>query len=306
VEKRPFVVRSVVEDCLEIMAPLADGKGLTLSASIADDTASALSGDQHRTRQVLINLLSNAIKFTPRGRVDVAVSSRPLGDGRVEVRFSVTDTGPGIDNEDLSRLFLAFQQLDGSSSRHHGGAGLGLAISKRLTELMGGTITVETAPGQGSPFHFTIVGEPAVVALPQPSEPSRQTGLSAPSSLHILLADDDAINRIVVLAMLQQLGYQADSVTNGTEALEALDREPYDVVLMDVQMPGVDGLEVTRRIRETKGNHLHIIALTAHALSGDRERCLAAGMNDYLSKPVGLNDLQDALAGIPQDAARGA
>lgn len=298
VEQRPFAVRSVLEECLEIMAPLARGKGLTLSSTFVEGTVPAVLGDQHRTRQVLLNLLSNAIKFTPEGRVDVALSSQPLSDGRIEVRFSVTDTGLGISSDDVGRLFVAFQQLDGSSSRQHGGTGLGLAISKRLTELMGGTIAVETAPGRGSTFHFTIVGEPAALALPQPSEPSTQTAASIRKSLRILLAEDEAINQIVVLDMLEQLGYQPDAVSGGAEALEALNRASYDVVLMDVQMPGLDGLEVTRRIRGANGAQPHIIALTAHALSGDRERCLAAGMNDYLSKPVRLSDLQDALANI--------
>jgi signal transduction histidine kinase/CheY-like chemotaxis protein len=300
VEHRPFSVRSVVEDCLEIMAPLAGGKGLTLGSLIPEGTAEALLGDGHRTRQVLLNLLSNAIKFTSRGRIRVAVSSRPLEDGRIEIRFSVNDTGLGIAGDDLGRLFVAFQQLDGSSSRQFGGAGLGLAISKRLTELMGGTITVETVPGQGSTFHFTIVGEPAAaVAAPQPPEVSRQPRESRRSSLRILLAEDEAINRLVVLDMLEQLGYQADSVDGGAEALQALELETYDVVLMDVQMPGLDGLEATRRIRSSGRSQPHIIALTAHALSGDRERCLVAGMNAYLSKPVRLNDLQDALNACP-------
>jgi signal transduction histidine kinase len=297
VEHDPFRVASVVEECLEIMTPLANGKGLTLSSSIAEGTVQTLRGDQHRTRQVLLNLLSNAIKFTAVGRIDVALSSRSLDDGRVEVRFSVTDTGQGIPSDDLDRLFVAFQQLEGSSSRQHGGAGLGLAISKRLTELMGGTITVETAPGRGSTFHFTIVGEPAELAAPPSAELPAQPHAGR-RSLRILLAEDDMISRIVVLDMLRQLGHQADSANNGIEALQALDRRAYDVVLMDVQMPGLDGLEVTRRIRSASGDQTHIIALTAHALSGDRERCLAAGMNDYLSKPVRLTDLQNALASI--------
>jgi signal transduction histidine kinase/ActR/RegA family two-component response regulator len=297
VEHSPFVPRTVVEDCVEIMAPIAVGKGLTISSSIAEGTVEALLGDQHRTRQVLLNLLSNAIKFTQDGRVRVVLSSRPLDDGRMEVRFSVTDTGPGIGSEDLDRLFVAFQQLDGSSSRPHGGAGLGLAISKRLTELMGGTITVETTPGLGSTFHFTIAGEPTALSSPHRFEPG-QARSAVHRPLRILLAEDEAVNRVVITGMLQHLGYQADSVNDGIEALQAFERQAYDVVLMDVQMPGLDGLEVTRRIRSASRNQPHIIALTAHALAGDRERCLAAGMNDYLTKPLGLTAIEHALAGI--------
>jgi signal transduction histidine kinase/ActR/RegA family two-component response regulator len=297
VTQRPFRVRSVVEDCLEVMSPLAGAKGLTLTSSVAEGTVEALLGDQDRTRQVLLNLLSNGIKFTPAGSVAVALSSRPLENGRVEVRFSVTDTGPGIAGDDLPRLFVAFQQLDGSSSRQHGGAGLGLAISQRLTELMGGTITVESTPGRGSTFTFTIAGQPAELIAPPPSELSSQA--SPHRSLRILLVEDDAINRMVVLGMLQHLGYPADSANDGYEALQALARQTYDVVLMDIQMPGLDGFEVTRHIRTAPGSQPHIIAVTGHALSGDRERCLAAGMDDYLSKPVSMTDLQDALAGIP-------
>jgi signal transduction histidine kinase/ActR/RegA family two-component response regulator len=295
IQRDPFPLRNVLDDCLEIMAPLARAKGLTLRASTAEGTVQTLTGDEHRTRQVLLNLLNNAIKFTTVGRVEVALSSRPLDDGRIEVRFAVSDTGPGIAKEDLDRLFVAFQQVDGSSSRQYGGAGLGLAISKRLTELMGGAIAVETAPGRGSIFQFTIVGDPAEATLPAVPEMTPQRRPSAPA-LRVLLAEDEAINRIVVLGMLQHLGYHADSVNTGVEVLEALERQTYDVVLMDIQMPGLNGLEVTRRIRETRGDAPYIIALTAHALSGDRERCLAAGMNDYLSKPLALKDLENALA----------
>ena len=161
VERRPFRVRTVVAECLEIMTPLARDKELLLTSSIADGTVQAISGDQHRTRQILLNLLKNAIKFTVNGRIDVTVDSRTIEDGRVEVRFSVADSGRGMTGDDLGRLFVAFQQLEGSTKRKYGGVGLGLAISRRLTELMGGSITVETTPGLGSTFHFTIVGEPA-------------------------------------------------------------------------------------------------------------------------------------------------
>ena len=299
VERRPFSPWRVVEECVEIMEPLATGKGLRLGVSIANDAEPAVSGDPQRTRQVLLNLLTNAIKFTSHGGVEVALRSRRLADGRAEVGFSVRDTGPGISAEEVGRLFVPFQQLDGSPSRPYGGAGLGLAISKRLTELMGGTITVDTAPGRGSMFHFTIVGEPAPLASIAPAEPAGPPlDPAVPRPLRILLAEDEAVNRIVVLGMLQHLGYQADAVNDGTQLLSALDRKTYDVLLMDVQMPDMDGLEVTRRIRDAGGQQPHIIAVTAHALAGDRERCLAAGMNDYLSKPLTLSDLRDALAGV--------
>jgi signal transduction histidine kinase/CheY-like chemotaxis protein len=296
VQLRPFRLRDVVDECVEIMEPLASGKGLLLTTTIAEGTAEAIVGDQHRTRQVLLNLLSNAIKFTSEGSIEVSMSTRTLDDGRVEARFSVSDTGPGIAAEELGRLFVAFQQIDGSASRQAGGAGLGLAISKRLAELMGGAITVDTEPGLGSTFHVTIAGETAT--LDAPSVASESLEIAGRRPLRVLLAEDEAVNRVVVVGMLQHLGHHADSVNDGFELLEALGREPYDVVLMDVQMPGMDGLEVTRRIRAAAGEQPYIIAVTAHALAGDRERCLAAGMNDYLSKPLSLNGLKEALAGL--------
>jgi signal transduction histidine kinase/ActR/RegA family two-component response regulator len=300
VQQSRFRVRSVVEECVEIMRPLATGKGLALSTSVAAGTAEAVWGDQDRTRQVLLNLLSNAIKFTSSGKVEVALSSRRLDDGRIEVRFSVIDTGLGIAGGDLSRLFVAFQQIDGSSSRQFGGAGLGLAISRQLAELMGGTITVDTEPGRGSAFHFTIAGQPATIDSPRSSKPLREADTAVHRPLRIIVTEDDAVNRVVLLGMLQHLGYAPASVNNGIELLAMLERETCDVILLDIQMPGMDGLEVTRRIRKRMGEQPYIIAVTAHALAGDRERCLAAGMNDYLSKPVGLQDLADALAHGPR------
>ncbi|MBV9493702.1 MAG: response regulator [Acidobacteria bacterium] len=292
VERVPFRLRSVVDECVQIMAPLANGKGIALTSTIAEGTAEAIAGDPNRTRQVLLNLISNAIKFTTRGSVEVGLRSRALEDGRIEAELSVTDTGTGIEQEDLGRLFVAFQQLDGSSSRLYGGAGLGLAISKRLTELMDGAIGVDSIPGRGSTFRFTVVG--ALASAPPDAAPSRSS-MRPHRPLRILLAEDEAINRIVLLGMLEHRGYHADAVTSGEEALRALAETPYDVIFMDIQMPGMDGLDVTRRIRKTATRQPHIIALTAHALAGDRERCLAAGMNDYLSKPIDMGQLEAAL-----------
>jgi CheY-like chemotaxis protein/HPt (histidine-containing phosphotransfer) domain-containing protein len=263
-------------------------------------------GDLARTRQVLVNLLGNAVKFTPQGEVQVSLSARPLDGGRCEVLFAIADTGIGIPSQELDWLFVDFHQLDGSLTRQHGGTGLGLAISKRLTELMGGRIWAESTVGQGSTFYFTLVGEAAACPPRQPAAPLRAgRGLARhppdghpDPRLRILLAEDHLVNRQVMLGLLEHLGYRADLAANGLEVLAALARRPYDVILMDVQMPEMDGLEATRRIRcqLPGGCQPQIIAMTAHAMSGDRKRCLEVGMDAYLSKPVQIADLAAALA----------
>jgi signal transduction histidine kinase/FixJ family two-component response regulator len=312
IERAPFNLETVILESLELVAPLAARQGLVLRHTIEEGTPEALVGDLARTRQVLINLLGNAVKFTPQGEVRVSLSASPLGDEICEAHFAVSDTGVGISPEDLSRLFVAFHQLDGSLARQHGGTGLGLAISKRLVELMGGRIWAESTAGQGSTFHFTIAGEAASASPRQPDLAYRAAGsvdggLARHHPLRILLAEDHPVNRKVMLSMLEHLGYRADLAINGSEVLEALERQPYDVILMDVQMPEMDGLAATHRIRrELPGDRQPwIIALTAHALSGDRERCLAAGMDDYLGKPVQIADLVAALAAAgPPDGQR--
>jgi CheY-like chemotaxis protein len=308
IERAPFRLRAVIEESLEIVSPLAARQGLALSHSIAHGTPEVLVGDRARTRQVLINLLGNAVKFTPAGEVRVLLSARPLSGGtgagalgaRFAAHFAVADTGIGIPREQLGRLFLAFSQLDGSLARRHGGTGLGLAISKRLTELMGGKIWVESSPGQGSTFHFTVVGEAGVLPLPRPAPPDDPAARrQAPEKpLRVLLAEDRPVNQQVMLGMLAYLGYRADLAADGHQALAALAREHYDVVLMDVQMPKMDGLEATRRIRRelAADRQPRIIAMTAHAMEGDRECCLAAGMDGYLAKPVRMAELEAALA----------
>src|SRR5436305_3078169 len=306
IERAPFSLREVIEECLEIVAPLAAQKGIALSASVeatGDGMPGALVGNLARTRQVLVNLLGNAVKFTPRGGVRVELSVGPLDDGRFEAHFAVSATGIGIPAEELDRLFVAFSQRDGSPARQQGGTGLGLAISRRLVELMGGRIWVESAVGQGSTFHFTIPGEAATT--PPPRRPAVMPGrldhgLARRHPLRILLAEDHPVSRQVTAGLLAHLGYQADLASHGWEVLEVLKSRRYDVILMDVQMPELDGLEVTRRIRRelAPGRQPTIIPLTAHAMSGDRERCLEAGMDGYLSKPV-----QIAARGSPPAAA---
>jgi len=298
IDHAPFELAAVVDESLQIIAPLAARQGLALSHSIAPGTPEALIGDAARIRQVLVNLLGNAVKFTPRGAVRLAVSARLVADGRWEAHFAVTDTGIGISPEDLSRLFVAFHQLEGSLARRHGGTGLGLAISKRLAELMGGAIWAESTAGRGSTFHFTVAGEVAPAPLRSPAAaPGTDQDLALRRPLSILLAEDHPVNQRVMLVLLAHLGYRADLARNGREVFDALARQPYDVILMDVQMPEIDGLEATRRIRRElpADRQPRILALTAHVMAGDRERCLEAGMDGYLSKPLQLADLAAAL-----------
>ncbi|HHE70736.1 MAG TPA: response regulator, partial [Chloroflexi bacterium] len=434
-EQQPFDLRDCIETSLDLLAPKAAEKGLDLAYIVADQTPSTIVGDVARLRQILVNLLGNAVKFTDQGEVVVSVTSHPLEDDRHELHFAVRDTGVGIPQDRMDRLFRSFSQVDASTTRKYGGTGLGLAISKRLSEMMGGTMWVESEVGQGSTFHFTIVaeaapsqprlylrgtqpqltgkrvlivddnetnqriltkqteswemlpqaagsgpealewirqGDPFDVAildmhmpemdgltlaaeirkyrdhqtlplvmltslgqrvggvrglefaayLTKPVKPSqlynvllgifagqpiriRETAprlridaeMGRRHPLRILLAEDNVVNQKVALRMLERMGYRADVAANGLEVLEALERQRYDVVLMDVQMPEIDGMEATRRIHERwpAGQRPRIIAMTAHALSGDQERCLEAGMDDYISKPVRMEELMGAL-----------
>ncbi|HEY4573095.1 MAG TPA: ATP-binding protein, partial [Thermoanaerobaculia bacterium] len=306
IERAPFRLREVIDECLGIVAPLAAQKGIALSASAGesgDGMPEALVGNVARTRQVLVNLLGNAVKFTPRGEVRAELSVCPLDDGRFEAHFAVSDTGIGIPAEELDRLFVAFSQLDGSPARQQGGTGLGLAISRRLVELMGGRIWVESAVGRGSTFHFTIPGE---AAPPSPRPPAAVSsrldpGLARRHPLRILLAEDHLVSRQMTSGLLAHLGYQADLASHGREVLEALESRRYDVILMDVQMPEMDGLEATRRIVSdtSPDERPWIVAMTADAMDGDREKCLDAGMMGYISKPIRVNELADALLTAP-------
>jgi signal transduction histidine kinase/DNA-binding response OmpR family regulator/HPt (histidine-containing phosphotransfer) domain-containing protein len=434
-EEAPFDLRICVEDALQLVAPKARDKGLELAYLVEGATPVLLRGDVGRVRQVLVNLLSNAVKFTEAGEIGVSVQSHEIAPRRHELHFAVRDTGIGIPAERLDRLFKSFSQVDASTSRRYGGTGLGLAICKRLTERMGGRIWVESEPGKGSTFHFTILadslegleakrpdddavqlggrrvlivddnatnrrllrlqtekwgmfsretdspaealawirrGDPYDIALldyqmpgmdgislarelrklpgarslalillssvnrppiadqeetrfaavlskplklsqlreglwhalgehPAPSAPVDRTAepiSSAPVPLRILLAEDHLLNQRVALRMLERLGYRADVAENGLEVLERLTQAPYDVVLMDVQMPEMNGLDASRAIcaRWPAAERPRIIAMTAEAMEGDREMCLAAGMDDYVVKPVSLEQLRRALA----------
>ncbi len=435
-ESRPFDLRRCVEDALEPFAPQAAEKGLELVYTLDATAPAAVEGDANRLRQIVVNLVGNAVKFTDAGEVAVSVEARRVAGRRVELRFSVRDTGIGIPSTHLGRIFESFTQADSSTTRRYGGTGLGLAISKRLCELMGGRMWASSSPGEGSTFNFTLQADEAkAVELPSyldeshpnlagkrllviaehPSlraalsqqagalglsvasvqsvgealtlfeeeatydlaildedatnaglltsqdEVGRQVlrlpplvcvtalggsatrrnsvaarykcirkpvklrhlhaallsaltgeqhdnpGAGAPCEidrrladrlpLRILLAEDHAVNQKVVQHILSQMGYSADVASDGAEALEAVSRAPYDIVLMDVQMPVMDGLEATRRIRQNFPGAAapRILATTASAMRGDREKCLAAGMDDYLTKPIRPTELQAAL-----------
>jgi len=434
-EQAEFAVRECVEGALDLLSPRVAEKGLDLLYEVADGVPGSVRGDPTRLRQILVNLLGNAVKFTETGEVMLSVSAEPRADGRMALLFAVRDTGIGIPPEGMARLFQSFSQVDASTTRKFGGTGLGLVISKRLAELMGGIMWVESKVGEGSTFHFTIVvdpcaakprpwltpgqanlggrrilivddnatnrrilttvaagwgmepraaatphealawlrdgqlfdvavldmhmpvmdgvslareirrlreasamplvmlsslGERDIVAeadlfaayLTKPAKPSQLFEVVAalfkadpkeprPVSTHpfvapakitradaVLVAEDNVVNQKVALLMLAKLGYRADVAANGHEAIAAAKLRRYDLVLMDVQMPEMDGLEATRQINAlwpARAERPWIIALTANAMQGDRELCLAAGMDDYISKPMKTEELSAAL-----------
>jgi len=295
-EKQPFNVRQCVEAALDLLANEASKKDLDIACMIDKDTPVYITGDVTRVRQVLVNLISNAVKFTPEGEVVVSVKTQKINPALYEVHFSVTDTGIGIPKDRMDRLFLPFSQVDASTTRNYGGTGLGLAISRDLTERMGGKMWAESETGKGSTFHFTIIAEAATMVVPKQREVRLEVNLADRLPMSILLAEDNPVNQRVGLHLLNQMGYRADVASNGFEAIEALHTRAYDVILMDVQMPQLDGLETTRRIRqEWPEIGPRIIAMTANAMQEDREKCLSAGMDDYIAKPVNFTHLQAVL-----------
>jgi len=303
-ECQPFDLAKCIEDSLDLLAVKAKEKNLTLVCSIADDTPSII-GDATMVRQVLVNLLGNAIKFTDDGEILVSARSRHLASDRYEILFSVEDSGVGIPNDGMDKLFKAFSQVDMSNTRRYGGTGLGLAISKKLVEMMGGEIWAESEPGIGSKFYFTILvyGSFGGTLCRQEAQcPSKEAvpKTNQGKKLRILLAEDNIVNQKVMLRMLNKLGYIADAVADGKEVLQALERQCYDVVLMDVQMPEMDGIEATREIRQKwQACGPKIIAVTAHAQEGDRKRCMESGMDSYIAKPVKLEELRAVLESSP-------
>ncbi len=297
IETTTFDLAELVRGVAAIIEPRAAEKGLDIAIEVAGDLPRHVVGDVARVRQVLLNLLANAIKFTESGTIVVRVTA----DATPLIRFEVTDTGAGIAPEVLPWLFDDFVQADSTSSRRYGGAGLGLAICRRLVTLMGGRIGAESGLGQGSRFWFTVPLHPGDAALAMTTTSLRPAEDMAPRAglrLRILLAEDNPINQEVAVGLLEQEGHLVDVVPDGAEAVEAAANADYDLVLMDMRMPGMDGLEATRQIRALKGprGQVPIIAMTANALTADIERCLAAGMDDHVAKPVTPEALFTAIA----------
>jgi PAS domain S-box-containing protein len=339
IELADFDLRAALDDVTDLLAHRARGKGLALDCRVGADVPACVRGDAMRLRQVLLNLIGNAVKFTESGGIvveaawrhaDAGACARAPGDA-CTLEFCVTDTGIGIPSEAIGGLFQAFNQVDGSTTRRYGGTGLGLVICKQLVELMGGEIGVSSTPGQGTTFRFTLpftIGalapahsnpEADVAQRPLPAgsdeQSTRQAAAAdapklalvaagsaprAPACARILLAEDNAVNQAVGCAMLENLGYEVDVANDGMEALELLAAGGFDAVLMDCQMPRMDGFAASREIRAREsraaaGRRVAIVALTANAMEGDRERCLEAGMDDYLAKPFKLAELAAVL-----------
>jgi len=296
-ETVPFSLSGLVDAAIGPLRVQAGQKGLTLTAEIQAGTPDALSGDPSRLRQIIVNLIGNAVKFTADGSVRLDVKEESRQEASVTLHFKVTDTGIGIPKNKMEAIFKAFSQAEGSTARKYGGTGLGLAISSRLVALSGGKMWTESELGVGSVFNFT-----AVCGIPAQAPELENTDLedeaislaarvSEPYStgLRILVAEDNPINQRLAVRLLQKKGYSASVAENGVEVLAMLDKERFDMILMDVQMPEMGGLEATHLIREQEratGEHIPIVAMTANAMKGDRERCLESGMDDYVSKPI--------------------
>lgn len=309
-EEETFSLRELMDGVVRLLRPRAEAKGLALLAEVDAKTHDLLRGDGGRIRQVLVNLVGNGIKFTDHGRVTVRVRRLPGSAEARRLRFEVEDTGIGIDRRDIPRLFQPFTQLDSGALRRRGGTGLGLAISQRIVEAMGGRMDVRSSLGRGSVFAFELempavegaAPEADAAAAKPPEEDRRPESPPAPAEppMRILVAEDHDTNRRLVQFMLEALGQRPDFAGNGVEAVEAWERQAYDLILMDCQMPKMDGFEATREIRRREaagraGKKVRIVALTANAMKGSRERCIEAGMDGFISKPFRIEQLRRAL-----------
>jgi signal transduction histidine kinase/CheY-like chemotaxis protein len=293
----PFDLRETLSETLEMLSGRAAVKEIELACQVSNRIPERLVGDSNRLRQILMNLVGNAIKFTEHGEVFLTVEIAEKLEGALTLHFVVTDTGIGIPAEKQQVIFESFVQADGSMTRRYGGTGLGLTISSQLVEIMGGRIWVDSHVGKGSSFHFTvrlgIVEQPADQA-----KPVERAVRKAPQPLRVLLAEDNEVNRQVAVEFLEMRGHSVQVAHNGLQAVEAYEKECFDIVLMDIQMPQMDGFQATASIRENEkktGGHIPIIAMTGYAMKGDRQRCLDHGMDGYICKPIRSQELFDIL-----------
>lgn len=308
-----FNLKDFVDKLVKPFAFQADFKGLDFTVAVADNTPREVEADIVRLRQILTNLVGNAIKFTSKGEVKIEISQLSLNNDRAWLKFVISDSGIGIPKHRQDEIFDAFSQADGSVTRRFGGTGLGLAISLQLIDLMGGEIEVKSSPGEGSIFTCTVpvrvvdqhrLKQPAASIANGNSVSKASVQIAGNGSLRVLVAEDNPINQRVAVKLLQKAGFHTAVVSSGVDALDAVKNETFDIVLMDVQMPEMDGFQATEEIRKFEGESgrepIPIIAVTAHAMKGYRERCITAGMNDYLSKPI---DYKELVATIEKHAA---
>jgi signal transduction histidine kinase/CheY-like chemotaxis protein/HPt (histidine-containing phosphotransfer) domain-containing protein len=299
-EEAAFSLSELAASVVQTFRPQATAKRLRIAVTLEPGSSDALLGDQVRVRQILVNLIGNAVKFTERGGVDIRTATSPLGDGRQRVTLRIADTGIGIDAAQFARLFQPFAQADSSTTRRFGGTGLGLSIVQRLARLMGGEVTVESTPGKGSVFTVALTMRAAPTVTPQPMAPPVARFTVGSNANLIMVIDDHPVNRAVMLEQLHVLGLEADTAADGIEALEQWQPDRYAALLVDMHMPRMDGYSLTAAIREREAaqsaQRTAIVAVTANAMRGEAERCLAAGMDAYLSKPVPLARLRDTLA----------
>ncbi len=297
IEATSFDLRELLSKNLGLHSVFAEEKGLQLEYDIDDEIPRLLIGDPYRIQQVLINLISNALKFTENGKIRVSAAIHEKQDVDLWLQISVSDTGIGIASEQMNKLFKSFTQLDSSITRNYGGTGLGLYISKQLVNMMGGEIWAESIPGQGSTFNFTVKLGIAYERRGTNLNKTLNSEGSLPKTmkpLYILLVEDDKTNQLVIANLLKTRGHMVETVNNGREALQIWEERNLDLILMDIMMPEMDGLEATRQIRREEaktGKHIRIIAVTAHPAFCDREKVLAAGMDDYVAKPLQMDKL---------------
>jgi two-component system, sensor histidine kinase len=310
-QNMPFRMRDLIADLVRTFEFRAHDKGLQMQSHVDAAVPDRLMGDPLRIRQVLMNFLTNAIKFTESGKISIDIALESSSQKEVEVKFSVADTGIGISTEDRERIFAPFTQVDASTTRRHGGAGLGLAIAGDLIREMGGRRAIQSEVGRGSTFSFTLplscVPSRSAANQDSPRANGAADGVLSHASsfkLNVLLAEDMAANQMLVKHALKKRGHSVEVANDGREAVEQATAGNFDVILMDLQMPEMDGFEATAAIRsDPRMSRVPIVALTAHAMSGDRERCLAAGMSDYLAKPLDLQQLIEVVESCGQVAS---